>query len=125
MPDIRFVTARKEGWCDQDFAHDRWIRQGDSIAVVTFFPSDEQFTAAHSARPSTVGFQPKRDSRRSPRVGGSAPRREQAIAAVSGESVDRRTIVVANPIKSLGAHEVSVKLHDEVSATVALNVVPA
>ena len=48
-----------------------------------------------------------------------------AIAGVSGETVDRRTIVVANPIKSLGSHEVSVKLHDEVSATVALNVVPA
>ncbi|MBC2932101.1 50S ribosomal protein L9 [Nocardioides sp. zg-1228] len=48
-----------------------------------------------------------------------------AITAVSGEKVDRRTIVVANPIKSLGAHEVSVKLHDEVSAAVALNVVPA
>ena len=48
-----------------------------------------------------------------------------AITAVSGEKVDRRTIVVANPIKTLGAHEVSVKLHDEVSATVALNVVPA
>jgi len=48
-----------------------------------------------------------------------------AITEVSGEKVDRRTIVVANPIKSLGAHEVSVKLHDEVSATVALNVVTA
>lgn len=48
-----------------------------------------------------------------------------AIAEVSGEKVDRRTIVVTNPIKSLGAHTVSVKLHDEVSATVALNVVPA
>ena len=48
-----------------------------------------------------------------------------AITDVSGEKVDRRTIVVANPIKSLGAHEVTVKLHDEVSATVALNVVPA
>ena len=48
-----------------------------------------------------------------------------AITAVSGEKVDRRTIVVVNPIKSLGAHEVAVKLHDEVSATVALNVVPA
>lgn len=48
-----------------------------------------------------------------------------AITDVSGEKVDRRTIVVANPIKSLGAHEVAVKLHDEVSATVALNVVPA
>ncbi len=49
----------------------------------------------------------------------------EAIAEVSGEKVDRRTIVVANPIKSLGSHEVSVKLHDEVTATVALNVVPA
>ncbi len=48
-----------------------------------------------------------------------------AIGDVSGEKVDRRTIVVTNPIKTLGAHEVSVKLHDEVSATVALNVVPA
>ena len=48
-----------------------------------------------------------------------------AISEVSGEKVDRRTIVVANPIKTLGSHSVSVKLHDEVSATVALNVVPA
>ncbi|WP_341926335.1 50S ribosomal protein L9 [Nocardioides psychrotolerans] len=48
-----------------------------------------------------------------------------AIAEVSGESVDKRTIVVTNPIKALGSHEVSVKLHDEVSATVALNVIPA
>ena len=48
-----------------------------------------------------------------------------AITEISGEKVDRRTIVVATPIKSLGAHEVSVKLHDEVAAKVALNVVPA
>ena len=48
-----------------------------------------------------------------------------ALADTSGEKVDRRTIVVANPIKSLGNHEVTVKLHDEVSATVAINVVPA
>ena len=48
-----------------------------------------------------------------------------AITEVSGEPVDRRTIVVDQPIKALGAHEVSVKLHDEVSATVALNVIPA
>jgi len=48
-----------------------------------------------------------------------------ALADASGEQVDKRTIVVTNPIKSLGAHEVSVKLHDEVSAVVALNVIPA
>lgn len=48
-----------------------------------------------------------------------------ALSEVSGESVDKRTIVVTNPIKSLGAHTVSVKLHDDVSATVSLNVIPA
>ena len=48
-----------------------------------------------------------------------------AIGEVSGEKVDRRTVIVTNPIKSLGAHTVSVKLHDEVVATVAINVVPA
>ena len=48
-----------------------------------------------------------------------------AIAETAGEKVDRRTIVVSQPIKTLGSHEVAVKLHDEVSATVALNVVSA
>ena len=48
-----------------------------------------------------------------------------ALAEASGEQVDKRTIAVKNPIKSLGTHVVSVKLHDEVSATVALNVIPA
>ena len=48
-----------------------------------------------------------------------------ALGEVAGESIDKRTIVVTNPIKSLGAHKVAVKLHDDVSATVALNVIPA
>jgi large subunit ribosomal protein L9 len=49
-----------------------------------------------------------------------------AINAATGESrdtVDKRKILVGNPIKSLGTHQVTVKLHDEVDATVALNVV--
>jgi large subunit ribosomal protein L9 len=48
-----------------------------------------------------------------------------ALAEVAGEDLDRRAIALGNPIKSLGAHSVSVRLHDEVSATVALNVIPA
>ena len=43
----------------------------------------------------------------------------------ASEVVDKRKILVANPIKSLGAHQVTVKVHDEVEATVQLNVVPA
>jgi large subunit ribosomal protein L9 len=49
----------------------------------------------------------------------------EALTAAAGEPVDKRTIVVTNPIKSLGAHSVSVKLIDDISATVALNVIPA
>ena len=49
----------------------------------------------------------------------------EALTGVTGESVDKRLIVITNPIKSLGTHQVSVKLHDEVSAQVTLNVIPA
>ena len=48
-----------------------------------------------------------------------------ALAEVTGEELDKRVIAVGNPIKTLGAHEVSVRLHEDVSAAVALNVVPA
>ncbi len=43
----------------------------------------------------------------------------------SGAQVDKRKIILGNPIKSLGTHQVVVKVHDEVDATVNLNVVPA
>ena len=52
-------------------------------------------------------------------------------AAIGGQGggqggvVDKRKILVGNPIKSLGSHQVTVKVHDEVAATVQLNVVPA
>ena len=36
----------------------------------------------------------------------------EAVAASTGQQVDKRTIAVAHPIKSLGAHEVTVRLHD-------------
>jgi large subunit ribosomal protein L9 len=48
-----------------------------------------------------------------------------ALAEASGQEVDKRTIAVGNPIKSLGAHEVTVRLNEETSATVSLNVIPA
>ena len=43
----------------------------------------------------------------------------------AGASVDKRKIIVGNPIKSLGTHQVTVKVHDDVDATVIVNVVPA
>jgi large subunit ribosomal protein L9 len=41
----------------------------------------------------------------------------------AGAPVDKRKIIVGNPIKSLGTHQVTVKVHDEVDAHVNLNVV--
>jgi large subunit ribosomal protein L9 len=37
----------------------------------------------------------------------------------------KRTIVLGNPIKALGHHQVTGRRSDEVSATVALNDIPA
>lgn len=48
-----------------------------------------------------------------------------ALTEATGQSVDKRTIALGNPIKSLGAHDVTVRLHDEVTAQVNLNVIPA
>ena len=49
-----------------------------------------------------------------------------AISGALGEgSVDKRKILVGNPIKSLGSHQVTVKVHDDLDATVNLNVVSA
>jgi large subunit ribosomal protein L9 len=48
-----------------------------------------------------------------------------ALEGATGESIDKRTIAVGNPIKTLGNHSVAVRLHEDVTAAVTLNVVPA
>ena len=48
-----------------------------------------------------------------------------ALAESIGESVDKRSVAVKNPIKNLGSHAVTVRVHDELTAAVSLNVVPA
>lgn len=46
----------------------------------------------------------------------------EAVSAAGGPQLDRRKIEIGQPIKSVGRHEVSVRLHPEVAATVALEV---
>ena len=48
-----------------------------------------------------------------------------AVKKAGGPDIDRRRIEMSNPIKTLGSHQVTVTVHDDVSATVNLNVVPA
>jgi large subunit ribosomal protein L9 len=49
----------------------------------------------------------------------------EAVSKSGGPAVDKRKIEIPNPIKTVGAHKVSVRLHPEVSATVGLNIVAA
>jgi large subunit ribosomal protein L9 len=54
---------------------------------------------------------------------GSVNARDAADAATAGGfSVDKRQVVLINPIKDLGIHDVIVHLHPEVSATIRINV---
>ncbi|GAA4425632.1 50S ribosomal protein L9 [Georgenia halophila] len=48
-----------------------------------------------------------------------------AVKASGGPELDRRKIEVPTPIKSLGEHKVHVRLHEDVRATIDVNVVPS
>lgn len=48
-----------------------------------------------------------------------------AVKAAGGPDVDKRRVEIGNPIKSVGTHRVSIRVHPEVSATVTLEVTEA
>jgi large subunit ribosomal protein L9 len=45
-----------------------------------------------------------------------------AVKSAGGPDIDRRQIEVTNPIKTVGTHQVRIRLHPEVSATVDVEV---
>jgi large subunit ribosomal protein L9 len=45
-----------------------------------------------------------------------------AVKRAGGPELDRRKIEMTNPIKTIGSHQVSVRLHPEVSATLEIEV---
>ena len=48
-----------------------------------------------------------------------------AVRRAGGPELDKRKIEVKNPIKTVGAHQVAVRLHPEVSATLDVEVLAA
>ncbi|RLP75259.1 50S ribosomal protein L9 [Mycetocola tolaasinivorans] len=48
-----------------------------------------------------------------------------AVSAAGVGEIDKRKVEIPNPIKATGDHKVIVRLHDEVSATITLQVVAA
>ena len=49
----------------------------------------------------------------------------EAVSRAGGPKLDRRLITLSAPIKALGSHTVTVKVHPEVEATLSLEVVAA
>ena len=47
-----------------------------------------------------------------------------ALEAAGAPSVDRRKVVIGQPIKSVGEYQVQVRLHEDVSAQIDVQVVP-
>jgi large subunit ribosomal protein L9 len=54
--------------------------------------------------------------------GSVAPRDIAEAASAGGFGVDRKQVILLAPIKELGIHDVTVRLHPEVDATVRVNV---
>ena len=48
-----------------------------------------------------------------------------AVQAAGGPELDKRKIEIKNPIKTIGSHQVAVRLHPEVSATLNIEVTGA
>jgi large subunit ribosomal protein L9 len=46
-----------------------------------------------------------------------------AVKNAGGPELDRRKIEIGNPIKTVGAHQVSIRLHPEISATLEVEIV--
>jgi len=49
----------------------------------------------------------------------------EAVKAAGGPDIDKRRIELPSQIKTVGSHSVTVRLHPDVAATIALDVVPA
>jgi len=110
----------------------RWTRGGektiDSIkkARESRAVRDADHAAEVKARLEGATFNVKVRAGDGGRLFGAVTASDIAAAITeAGAEVDKRTIVVGNPIKSLGAHTVTVKVLDDVEAQVSLNVVSA
>jgi len=48
-----------------------------------------------------------------------------AVQRAGGPQLDRRRVELVDPIKTVGSHQVRVRLHSDVTATVSVDIVPA
>ncbi|GAA5005438.1 50S ribosomal protein L9 [Kitasatospora paranensis] len=109
----------------------RWTKGGqkdvDAIRRARKIHEIQTLEAANEVKAKLEGLQIKLAVRSGDagRLFGSVTQADvvDAIKAADGPAVDKRAIAIASPIKTVGSHKVSVKLHSDVQANLDVNVV--
>ena len=102
--------------------HAESLRRAHATRVNKAKAEAEELAGRLTAKPVIVNARAGEDGR----LFGSITTADLAeeIGKQTEESVDRRDIHLDEPIRSLGTHEVSVRLHPEVTATISIQVEP-
>ncbi|MFE6052145.1 50S ribosomal protein L9 [Kitasatospora sp. NPDC056446] len=111
----------------------RWTKGGqkdvDAIRRARKIHEIQTLEAANEVKGKLEGVQVKLAVRSGDagRLFGSVTQADvvEAIKAAGGPSVDKRAVAIASPIKTVGTHKVSVKLHSDVQANLDIAVVAA
>ncbi|MFJ8627530.1 50S ribosomal protein L9 [Kitasatospora sp. NPDC093550] len=111
----------------------RWTKGGqkdvDAIRRARKIHEIQTLEAANEVKGQLEGVQVKLAVRSGDagRLFGSVTQADvvEAIKAAGGPSVDKRAVAIASPIKTVGTHKVSVKLHSDVQANLDIAVVAA
>ncbi|MEV6211151.1 50S ribosomal protein L9 [Kitasatospora sp. NPDC051914] len=109
----------------------RWTKGGqkdvDAIRRARKIHEIQTLEAANEVKAKLEGLQIKLAVRSGDagRLFGSVTQADvvDAIKAADGPAVDKRAVAIASPIKTVGTHKVSVKLHSDVQANLDVNVV--
>ncbi|MFF4380121.1 50S ribosomal protein L9 [Kitasatospora sp. NPDC092039] len=111
----------------------RWTKGGqkdvDAIRRARKIHEIQTLEAANEVKGQLEGVQVKLAVRsgEAGRLFGSVTQADvvEAIKAAGGPAVDKRAVAIASPIKTVGSHKVSVKLHSDVVAKLDVAVVAA
>ncbi|WP_395295177.1 50S ribosomal protein L9 [Kitasatospora hibisci] len=111
----------------------RWTKGGqkdvDAIRRARKIHEIQTLEAANEVKGKLEGVQVKLAVRsgEAGRLFGSVTQADvvEAIKAAGGPVVDKRAVAIASPIKTVGTHKVSVKLHADVLASLDVAVVAA
>jgi large subunit ribosomal protein L9 len=95
-------------------AYDERARKAIAVA--------EEFAAELSRNPLRLSWQAGEDGKLFGSI--TAQHLADELSRAVGKEVDRKRIHLDEPIRSIGVHEVRVRLHPEVNSTVTVEVVP-